>query len=126
MACNWNATGYRLPSEAEWEKSARGGVSGKRFPWGDTINHSNANYYANSNISYDTNAYMAIPFFHPTYAVGSFPHSSPVGSFAPNGYGLYDMAGNMREWCWDWRGAATIRPVSPIPEVLLLLWPRGG
>jgi sulfatase modifying factor 1 len=43
--------------------------------------------------------------FHPTYAAGGYPYSSPVGSFAPNGYGLDDMAGNMWERCWDWRGS---------------------
>ena len=44
VTCDWNANGYRLPSEAEWEKAARGGLSGKSFPWGDTITHDQANY----------------------------------------------------------------------------------
>ena len=97
---NWSS-GYRLPTEAEWEKAARGGLSGHRFPWGDTISESRANYYGNTgSYSYDLgpNGYNA------TFATGGEPYTSPVGYFAANGYGLYDMAGNVWEWCWDWYG----------------------
>jgi formylglycine-generating enzyme len=132
----WNS-GYRLPTEAEWEKAARGGASGHRFPWTDVdwITQSRANYYSWWYLGVPQYAYDVNPYggYNTNYNTGGYPYTSPVGSFAPNGYGLYDMAGNVYVWCWDWYqsdwysqpGATqnnTRGPTGPLSERVL----RGG
>lgn len=100
-----SANGYRLPSTAQWEYAARGGLQSKRFPWGDRIDHTKANYKASVRVYEKFNNYDDGPdgAHHPKgLETGSLPYTTPVDYFPPNEYGIHDMAGNLWEWNYDW------------------------
>ena len=79
--CNWSANGYRLPTEAEWEYAARGATNTPDYLYSGSDDLNAVAWYVGNNSPNGT---------------------KPVGTKAPNGLGLYDMSGNVFEWCWDW------------------------
>ncbi len=96
--CDFTANGHRLPTEAEWEKAARGGLNDPylRHPWGDEIDDSQANYLGSNDPFEDEDFFWTTPVAY--YDGGQ----SPPGVDMANGYGLYDAMGNAWEWCNDW------------------------
>ena len=91
--------GKELPTEAEWELAARGGLEGAAFAWGDEHMPDNTPM---------ANTWQG-EFPWQNLKLDGFEGTSPVGSFPPNGYGLYDMTGNVWEWTSDWYTTASPR-----------------
>jgi len=115
VTINPDANGYRLPTTAEWEYAAGGGQKSKSYTYSGSNNADDvAWYWQNSGDKYLT-GFWAWPAL-----VKNNNKTKPVGSKKPNELGLYDMSGNVREWCWDWH-----QPNTP-DDLQGRIWRGGG
>lgn len=123
VTTNANANGYRLPTEAEWEYAASGGQLSKGFAYSGSDNVDDVAWYWRNAGDKPLSGYWYWPEIEQNH-----DSTKPVGGKLPNELGLYDMSGNVREWCWDWSGdlAAGVAYPTGAQSGFGRVWKGGG
>ncbi len=123
VTINSGANGYRLPTEAEWEYAAGGGQLSKSYTYAGSDDVDEVAWYWRNSGDKELSGFWNWPSLQQNHN-----QTKPVGSKKPNELGLFDMSGNVREWCWDWDGELPKNVQDPMgsPSGYRRIWRGGG